>query len=65
MKFLISLVGVVLILEALPYVACPEAMQKWLKQLSEMNPGILRVLGLIAMGMGLLLCYITQQTDLI
>ena len=65
MKYLISLVGVVLILEALPYVACPEAMQKWLKQLSEMNPGILRVLGLLAMALGLLLCYITQRTNLI
>ena len=65
MKFLISLVGVVLILESLPYVACPEVMQKWLRQLSEMNPGVLRVLGLVAMALGLLLCYITQRTNLI
>ena len=65
MEYLISLIGMVLILEALPYVACPDAMQKWLKQLSEMNPGVLRVLGLLAMGIGLLLCYITQRTDLI
>jgi hypothetical protein len=62
MKYLISLIGVVLILEGLPYVACPEAMQKWLKQLSEMDPTVLRVIGLLAMGAGLLLCYITQQT---
>ncbi|MEW6520964.1 MAG: DUF2065 domain-containing protein [Desulfurivibrio sp.] len=65
MKYLLSLIGVVLILESLPYVACPEAMQKWLRQLSEMNPAVLRVIGLLAMGAGLLLCYITQQTNLI
>lgn len=65
MKYLVSLIGVVLILEALPYVAFPEAMQNWLKQLAEMNPAVLRVLGLLAMGVGLLLCYITQRTDLL
>jgi uncharacterized protein YjeT (DUF2065 family) len=63
MNYLITLVGLVLILEALPYVAFPEAMQNWLKQLAEMNPAILRILGLMAMGTGLLLCYITQRTD--
>lgn len=65
MKYLLSLIGVVLILESLPYVACPEAMQKWLRQLSEVNPTVLRVIGLLAMGAGLLLCYVTQQTNLI
>ncbi len=65
MKYLLSLIGVVLVLEALPYVAFPEAMQNWLKQLSEMDPAVLRVLGLLAMGAGLLLCYITQRTNLL
>lgn len=65
MKYLISLIGVVLIMEGLPYVAFPETMQKWLKQLSEMNPAVLRVIGLLAMGAGLLLCYITQRTNLL
>ncbi len=65
MKYLLSLIGVVLILESLPYVAFPEAMQNWLKQLAEMDPAVLRVLGLLALGAGLLLCYITQRTDLL
>ena len=65
MKYLLSLIGVVLILEALPYVACPEAMQQWLRQLAEMNPNVLRVIGLLALGAGLLLCYITQRTNLL
>ena len=63
MNYLVTLIGLVLVLEALPYVAFPEAMQDWLKQLSEMNPAMLRIFGLVAMGLGLLLCYITQRTD--
>ncbi|MFZ5766384.1 MAG: DUF2065 family protein [Thermodesulfobacteriota bacterium] len=65
MKFLVSLIGVVLILEALPYVAFPEAMQNWLKQVSAMDPAVLRVIGLLAMGGGLLLCYVAQRTTLL
>lgn len=64
MKFFITLIGLILVLEGLPYVAFPEAMQNWMRQLIQVRPGILRVMGLVAMGGGLLLCYITQRTDL-
>ena len=64
MKLLITLIGLVFVLEGVPYVACPEAMQKWLRQLLTMRPGQLRVMGLLAMALGLLLCYITQRTAL-
>ncbi|MBV5307061.1 MAG: DUF2065 domain-containing protein [Desulfobulbaceae bacterium] len=60
MKLLILLIGMVLIFEGLPYVAAPESMQAWLKKISEMAPGQLRVMGLIAMASGLLLCWIIQ-----
>lgn len=63
MKFFITLIGLILVLEGLPYVAFPEAMQKWMRQLIEMPPGVLRGAGLAAMAFGLLLCYITQRTD--
>jgi len=65
MKLLITLVGLVLILEGLPYVAFPKAMQEWLRQLAESDPALLRGLGIIAMAVGFLLCYITQRTDLL
>lgn len=64
MKFFITLIGLILVLEGLPYVAFPEAMQSWMRQLLQVRPGILRVMGIVAMGGGLLLCYITQRTDL-
>lgn len=64
MKLLVSLIGMVLILESLPYVAAPDSMRNWLKQLSEMESGVLRVLGLAALGSGLILCYLAQKTNM-
>jgi len=57
MKFFITLVGLILVLEGLPYFAAPEAMQRWLRQLIQMPPLQLRIVGLIAMvfGFGILL----------
>ena len=63
MKLLITLAGLVLVLEGLPYVAFPEAMQNWLRQLISMPPRTLRIIGLFAIGIGLLLCFITQRTN--
>jgi hypothetical protein len=65
MKLLVSLLGLVLVLEGLPYAAFPEPMQNWLKQMSVMPPRILRVFGFMAIGAGLLLCYLAQQTSLL
>jgi uncharacterized protein len=64
MKLLILLVGLVLILEGLPYVAAPQAMQEWLKKLSAVSPGQLRSMGLVAMVIGLLIVFVVQKTDL-
>ncbi len=65
MKMLITLIGLVLILEGLPYVASPEAMQRWLRQLAEMRPDTLRIVGFFAMGAGFLLCFIAQKSGLL
>jgi len=64
MKIFVTLIGLVFVLEGLPYVACPESMQDWLRRLSHMSPGVLRVLGAVAMLIGTLLCYVTQRTNL-
>ena len=45
MKTLFLLVGLVLVLEGLPYVAAPEAMQDWLKKISIVSPAVLRAVG--------------------
>jgi len=64
MKLLLALIGLVFILEGLPYLTFPEAMQKWLQQLIEMPPRQLRLMGILAVVFGLVLCYVSQRTDL-
>jgi uncharacterized protein YjeT (DUF2065 family) len=63
MKLLFLLIGLILILEGLPYVAAPEGMRNWLKKLSKMDPGQLRSMGMIAMTIGLAICYVVQKTS--
>lgn len=58
------LLGLVLIVEGLPYVAAPEAMQNWLRKLSEISPSQLRAVGLVAMASGLIICFVVQRTTL-
>jgi len=65
MKLLVSLLGVVLVLEGLPYAAFPEPMQRWLKQMTVLPPRLLRVFGFLAIVTGLFLCYIAQQTEIL
>lgn len=51
-------------LEGLPYVAAPDGMRDWLKKLSEMSSVQLRSMGLVAMLIGLGICFIAQKTSL-
>lgn len=62
MKILFLLVGMVLILEGIPYVAFPESMRDWLRKLSEMKAEHLRMLGLFSMGSGLMICWFVQRS---
>jgi len=61
-KTLVALLGLVLILEGLPYATFPEAMQKWLRQLLDAKPIALRIMGIMAVLAGLLLCYLSRRT---
>ena len=54
--------GLVFILEGLPYAASPESMQRWLRNILEMSPNQLRRVGLIAMAAGFFLCYLAQKS---
>lgn len=65
MKLLVALLGLVLILEGLPYAAFPETMQNWLRQILAAPPALLRLLGLAAVLLGLFFCFVAQRTDLL
>ena len=60
MKFFLSVLGMVLFIEGLPYVAFPEKMKRWIRQVLDMPPATLRVLGLGSMLAGLLLIYLAR-----
>ncbi len=64
MKLFLLVVGVVLILEGMPYFAAPERMKEWLLTLSEMDSGSLRKFGLSAMIAGLVICWLVQRSGL-
>ena len=64
MKLFILLIGLILVLEGLPYAAAPEAMQDWLKKISETDPSQLRSIGLAAVVTGLIVCFVVQKTSL-
>ncbi|HCC55625.1 MAG TPA: DUF2065 domain-containing protein [Desulfobulbaceae bacterium] len=64
MKLLVTVLGLIFVLEAIPYVLFPEAMQRWLGRIGQMPVGTVRATGLFALGVGLLLCYFTQRTGL-
>ena len=65
MKLFITLIGLILVLEGLPYVASPEAMQKWLRQLTEMEPAQLRMMGMIAMIAGFAILLLARHSGLL
>ncbi len=62
MKILFLLVGMVMVLEGIPYVAFPESMREWLRKISEMKVEHLRILGLLSMSGGLLVCWFVQRS---
>ena len=62
MKTLAALLGLVLIFEGLPYATFPEAMQEWLRQLLGARPVVLRIMGIVAVVAGLLICYLARRT---
>jgi uncharacterized protein len=58
MRFLFCLLGLVLIVEGLPYLAFPDKMKRWLSQIQLLSDNQLRLIGFIAMSCGLLLTYL-------
>lgn len=61
MRWLFCLLGLLLIVEGLPYFACPDRVKKWMSTIQKIPDGQLRVLGLISMSLGLLLAYLFNE----
>lgn len=61
MDFFLSIVGMVMIVEGLPYFAFPKRMKGWLRQLLEVPDASLRILGLVLMVAGYLVVYMGRR----
>ncbi len=57
MKYFICVIGMVLVIEGLPYMTYPEWTKAYLRKLMEISNASLRVMGLLAVSIGLLLVY--------
>ncbi len=65
MKLFLLVLGMVLILEGLPYAAAPEKMREWLMKLSDVPPATLRMLGIGSISFGLFICWLVQRSNLL
>ena len=57
MVFILSVIGVVLIIEGIPYFAFPGKVKGWAMMMQEVPEKSLRLLGIVAMLTGLLFLY--------
>ncbi len=57
MEYFLCVLGMVFIIEGLPYFAFPEKVKSYIMKLQEMPDSVLRVLGLSAIVTGLILIY--------
>ncbi|MGO9139323.1 MAG: DUF2065 domain-containing protein [Syntrophales bacterium] len=57
MEYFLCVLGMVFIIEGLPYFAFPEKVKSYIMKLQEMPDSVLRILGLSAIVAGLILIY--------
>jgi hypothetical protein len=61
MDFFLCVIGMVMVVEGVPYFAFPEKMKAWVVKVLEMPEGSLRRLGLGLMVVGMFLVYMGRQ----
>jgi len=61
MKLFFCLLGLVLVIEGLPYFAFPDRMKSWIGKIQEIPDSQLRTMGFFAMCTGLVLVYIFKS----
>jgi uncharacterized protein len=61
MDYFICVIGMVMIVEGLPYFAFPDRMKVWVKKVLEMPDASLRRFGLVLMVLGMWLVYMGRN----
>jgi len=61
MDYFLCVIGMVMIVEGVPYFAAPQRMKAWMARIMEMAPEALRRFGLVMMVAGLFLVYLGRR----
>jgi len=61
MDFFLCVLGMVMVVEGLPYFAFPDKMKRWVQKVLEMPVGSLRKFGFVMMAFGLWLVYLGRR----
>ncbi|GAB6904737.1 conserved hypothetical protein [Desulfosarcina cetonica] len=61
MDYFLCVIGMVMIVEGVPYFAAPDRMKAWMAKIMELTPETLRRFGLVMMTAGLLLVYLGRR----
>jgi uncharacterized protein YjeT (DUF2065 family) len=61
MKLLFLLIGLILIIEGVPYFVFPDKMKIWMKRIQEVPDTQLRMMGLVAIVIGWIMVYLFKQ----
>lgn len=61
MVFILSVLGVVLVLEGIPYFALPGRLKQWSLTMQELPDSTLRIMGFVSMVTGLLLLFAVRS----
>jgi uncharacterized protein len=61
MRYFLCVIGMVMIVEGLPYFAFPEKMRAWLLKILETPDHTLRRVGMVMMAVGLVLVYLGRN----
>lgn len=56
-EYFLCVIGLVMVIEGLPYAAFPGKIKGWLRQILEVPESTLRVLGFFAMFLGIIFVY--------
>ncbi|MFC1798989.1 DUF2065 domain-containing protein [Thermodesulfobacteriota bacterium] len=61
MEFFLCVLGMVMIIEGIPYFAFPDKMKFWVRKVLEMPESSLRRFGFVLMSLGLFLIYMGRS----
>ncbi len=61
MDYFLCVIGMVMIIEGVPYFAAPDRMKGWMAKIMQMTPESLRRFGLVMMVAGLALVYLGRR----